>query len=391
VAHRFYCDNREDLFALVLTEDWFVWLASDEVTPSDRLEWTGSELSGTNRIVEVPTNILAFGSTKRITMPQFYMITNRNPTVHGLGSEHADLTYYTADDPAALTSFDNWTKVSFDRFRKLIVGAANAFPLITDPNRQEEQKHVTLFIHGYNNSWADATNNYQKIHRALYASPSGLGMIVLFSWPSLGSPTGYLPDREQAQNSAGDLADVLSELYDWLLIKQEDATENEKKACRAKMSVIAHSMGNYVLQEGMTIAWERKNKPLLVSLINQLLMVAADVDNDLFKDGDNVGETDGEGIANLTYRISALYSPRDPVLGASAGLKHFGKRRLGRSGLDRGYPIPDNVWDLDCSNLFIAGTTSSQVHSAYFDSPNVHQKMRLILRGIDRTLVAPLV
>jgi hypothetical protein len=67
---------------------------------------------------------------------------------------------------------------------------------------------------------------------------------------------------------------------------------------------------------------------------------------------------DGNAIANLTYRITALYIGRDSVLGASAGLKHFGIRRLGRSGLSNRLPLAeassptDNVWDIDCSSFF---------------------------------------
>jgi len=318
-------------------------------------------------------------------MTQFFMITNRDLTDEGLGSDRAELSYFTSDGDD-LGNFGNWTNVTFDRFKKLIIGAANSFPLITDPGRQEEQKHLTIFIHGYNNSWSDATRIYRSLHDQLYANSTGLGVIVLFNWPSLGAPTGYLADREHARACADDFADVLSNVYDWLLIKQKDAVEDEKKACRAKISIIAHSMGNYVLQEAMYVAWVRKNKPLLVSLVNQLLMVAADVDNDLFKTGETVGDSNGEGIANLTYRVSALFSPRDPVLGISAGLKHFGKRRLGRSGLDRDFPIPDNVWDLNCTDLFLPDTPSTQVHSAYFASPKILDKMRLILQGIDRTL-----
>jgi hypothetical protein len=81
----------------------------------------------------------------------------------------------------------------------------------------------------------------------------------------------------------------------------------------------------------MNAVWTRKNRPLLVSLLQEVLMVAADVDNDLFRNGENVTHGDGEGLSNLSYRITALYTGRDNVLGASAGLKHFGKRRLGRS------------------------------------------------------------
>ena len=57
-------------------------------------------------------------------------------------------------------------------------------------------------------------------------------------------------------------------------------------------------------------------------------MVAADVDNDLFQN-DRPQEDDGSLMSNLCYRIGALYTGLDEVLGASAGLKHFGKRRLG--------------------------------------------------------------
>jgi len=149
----------------------------------------------------------------------------------------------------------------------------------------------------------------------------------------------------------------LSALFDWLVAKQQATIDNSAKACKAKVSLIAHSMGNYVVQKTMAAAWTRKNQPLLVSLINQLVMVAADVDSDLFDEGapDN---NDGNAIANFTYRITALYSGRDSVLGASAGLKHFGMRRLGRSGLPNYPPLADassptdNVWDVDCSSFF---------------------------------------
>ena len=70
-------------------------------------------------------------------------------------------------------------------------------------------------------------------------------------------------------------------------------------------------------------------------------MVAADVDNSLFDMGapDN---NDGSATANLTYRITALYRGRDGVLGASAGLKHFGIRRLDALALRIGrlYRLP---------------------------------------------------
>jgi hypothetical protein len=132
----------------------------------------------------------------------------------------------------------------------------------------------------------------------------------------------------------------------------------------------------------MQYTWTRNNQPLLVSLVNQLLMVGADVDNDLFNDSEGTDTSDGAAIANLTYRVSALYTGRDGVLGLSAGFKHFGKRRLGRSGLDKSKPVPDNVWDVDCTTLL--PPKEQKVHSLYFTAPKTIELMWNILRGMDR-------
>jgi hypothetical protein len=125
-----------------------------------------------------------------------------------------------------------------------------------------------------------------------------------------------------------------------------------------------------------------------MSLMSQLLMVAADVDNDLFRTGETVSHGDGGGIANLTYRVTALDTGRDSVLGASSGLKHFGKRRLGRSGLDLTYAIPDNVWEVDGSKLIDSKLNGINVHGAYFtQQAKCYDLMRAALRGIDRSVL----
>ena len=42
---------------------------------------------------------------------------------------------------------------------------------------------------------------------------------------------------------------MLSALFDWLTEKQQQTIINPAKACKAKVSLIAHSMGNYVVQK----------------------------------------------------------------------------------------------------------------------------------------------
>ncbi len=319
---------------------------------------------------------------------KYWMISNRNETRRVrlrqrgrdvLGGRMADLSYWVSNG-GALHKLESWEKSSEREFHKALREQADEFPLILDPAHHEKQKHVTLFVHGYNVDWADAARRYAQVCKDIFKPSEGLGICVLFTWPSNGLVSGYLPDRKDARRSGDQLAEVLNALYDHLVKKQLET--NEERRCRAKTSIIAHSMGNYVLQHAMQHCWTRNNQPLLVSLINQLVMVGADVDNDLFSAGESIDGSDGDAIANLTYRVTSLFTGRDPILGVSAGMKHFGKRRLGRSGLDQTKPIPDNVWDVDCSSLIAAN--ANNIHSAYFEQPKVVTLMRELLRGVDR-------
>ena len=307
----------------------------------------------------------------------------------GFGTDLDDLTYWTLRAPGLPTGdLSSWDSRTLDEFKQLLIKTADAFPSPFGL-APEHQKHVCLFIHGYNTTWTGAMQTYDNVATTLFDGPDSLGELISFDWPSKGALLGYLPDRATARKTGDDLTDVLSELYDWLLIKEQQTAQNTANACRAKTSVIAHSMGNYALEYAMEQVWTRKNRPLLVSLMAEVLMVAADVDNDLFRAGDTVTHGDGEGLDNLSYRITALYTGRDNVLGASAGLKHFGKRRLGRSGLDRTCPIPDNVWDIDCSKILDPNVDGIHIHSEYFNPAErgCYQLMRHILQGVDRSVL----
>jgi esterase/lipase superfamily enzyme len=315
----------------------------------------------------------------------YWMISNR-AIKNGQPSGERGPTKFFIAHAAPLDDFQNWHEVPAGDFKLLLLAALEDFPALSHGDH-ERQNHVTFFIHGYNNGWQDAARRYQRLTEQLYSGDESLGICLSFDWPSLGSVLDYLPDREHARACATDLAEIFSQLYDWLLGKQTAAINDPSNACRAKVSVMAHSMGNYLLQKALASVWTRKNQPLLVSLINQLVMIAADVDNDLFElHHDDSG--DGAAMANLSYRITALFSGRDAVLGASAGLKHFGSRRLGRSGLAFDPPTQfDNVWAIDCSHLFPAKLGGLSVHSEYFENAGTLELLRQILIGTDRNFL----
>ena len=79
--------------------------------------------------------------------------------------------------------------------------------------------------------------------------------------------------------------------------------------------MVAHSMGNYVLQKAMSAAWTRKNQPLLVSLINQLVMVAAiEAVAEAFALADRAGVTMHDGPAAQPWDGAASYWEPPPEL-----------------------------------------------------------------------------
>jgi|KBSSwiStaDraftv2_1062776.scaffolds.fasta_scaffold251264_2 hypothetical protein len=53
-------------------------------------------------------------------------------------------------------------------------------------------------------------------------------------------------------------------------IWQQATIKNPADACKAKVSLIAHSMGNYMTQKAMAATRTRKNQPLLVTLITSI-------------------------------------------------------------------------------------------------------------------------
>jgi len=323
-----------------------------------------------------------------------WLITNRTIQEDGeFGTDMGDLTYWALRDGGSAMAAKDWLPLSADDFRdKLVNVVQETFPpVVVDgiSTPSESQKHVCLFVHGYNNPWHDVMKRYEKVATTLFDGPDGLGELVTFDWPSKGNLLAYLSDRSEARKTADDLTNVLSEMYDWLLAMQKLATKDPGNACKARTSIIAHSMGNYALEYAMNQLWTRKNRPLLVSMLQEVIMVAADVDNDLFRNGEQVSHGDGEGLSNMSYRITALYTGRDDVLGGSAGLKHFGKRRLGRSGLDRTCPVPDNVWDVDCTTI-LPKVNGISTHGVYFDpgpDNKVYPLMREILQGKDRSIL----
>jgi esterase/lipase superfamily enzyme len=128
--------------------------------------------------------------------------------------------------------------------------------------RPPSQREVFIFVHGYNNNFAEGLfRNAQIVHDYHITS-----LPVYFSWASAAALSGYLFDRDSALVARNGLAETIE------TAAQSDATG---------IVIVGHSMGTYVVMEALrTLALQGKSR--LFSRIKGVMLAAPDIDPDVF-------------------------------------------------------------------------------------------------------------
>lgn len=221
----------------------------------------------------------------------------------------ADLT---KDTVGAITSIQNISKGNF---------AANAIADLSSPGR-----NLLVFIHGFDNSFEDAITR-AAFNQQWIADPkksAGETTVVTFSWPSLGkliSPPlpwdDYFHDQTAAGQSGAHLMNFFAQLQSII---------NDARKSGSRCFLLAHSMGNWVLQAGVESWFSHGMAPL--SLFDSAFLAAADERYDTFGIP-FPGRL--SGLKQLSKKICILYSREDEVLDASK-LINLGAQRLGHGG-----------------------------------------------------------
>ncbi len=124
------------------------------------------------------------------------------------------------------------------------------------------KRRVMVFIHGFNNRFEDAVYRFAQI-----VHDSGAETVpVLFTWPSQGSLFGYGYDRESANYSRHALENLLQALA--------------KDPAVGEVSILAHSMGNWVTLEALR-QMSIRNRQIPPKIAN-VMLASPDVDIDVF-------------------------------------------------------------------------------------------------------------
>ncbi len=157
--------------------------------------------------------------------------------------------------------------------------------------KKNQDGNVLVFVHGYNTNYQEAVFRMAQ----LKADRSYDETTVLFAWPSFGTLTGYLADRESSTYSRDYLEQVLNEIARIPKVKS--------------INLVAHSMGNWLAVETLRQAKLRAKSPFLDKLGNVVLL-SPDIDVDVF-----VSQLDV--IGKLKRPIIVALSKNDLALAAS--------------------------------------------------------------------------
>jgi esterase/lipase superfamily enzyme len=164
------------------------------------------------------------------------------------------------------------------------------------------EKEALVFVHGFNNRFEDAVYRFAQI---LHDSGAGADVApILFTWPSAGNVFAYEYDRDSANYSRDALEKLLRYLQDDPDIKT--------------ISVLAHSMGNWVTLEALRQMAIRDGR--VAPKVKVVLLADADVDVGIAR----------EQIATLGPdhpHIVLFVSENDRALAASQAI--WGAPRLG--------------------------------------------------------------
>ncbi|UXN02875.1 MULTISPECIES: alpha/beta hydrolase [unclassified Bartonella] len=130
-------------------------------------------------------------------------------------------------------------------------------------NLPQKNKEILVFIHGYNNNFAESTFRAAQIAYDYQLN----AVTVHYAWPSGGALGLYVFDRDSADYARDGLVELLQ------LVSETNAKQ---------VSVVAHSMGNYVTMEALrTLALKKQRGP--INRISNLLLAAPDIDVDVFQ------------------------------------------------------------------------------------------------------------
>ena len=267
-----------------------------------------------------------------------FFATDRAPVSGGdyFGSERGDLSFGVANvsippghlmgrhEEPSLYKFE-WSP---DEHKHIKLHSVNTLKSgeftqrLIDAVEQSPEGKVMIFVHGYNVDFKESARVVAQFAKDLKFR----GPVILFSWPSRGSLTGYSVDSTNAEWASSHFLKLLNAMLDKIPAKD--------------IYLIAHSMGNRIVGSAVTaLASDRPAEDL--GKIRELIMIAPDIDADVFR------KNMAPRLARTGIHITLYASSNDRALMASKAFN--GYPRAGEAG--EGLVIVDGVETIDASSI----------------------------------------
>lgn len=244
-------------------------------------------------------------------------------------------------------------------------------------------RDTLIFIHGFNVTFLEALDAGARLANEI---PQDINVVV-FSWPSDGTMVPYMSyysDRDDARASGPALARAYLKLFDFIrelreaeiaaMIAAGRTDLNDTALCQRCLHVLAHSMGNYVLRHGIQ-AINAKNPRKLVRMFDQVILAAADEDDDTFELDDKL-----RILPTLARRITVYHNRNDRALIISDRTKS-NPDRLGSEGPRMLDMLPKKVIIVDCSRIAPLADVTSQ-HSYYINNQSIAADITSVLGDV---------
>lgn len=154
------------------------------------------------------------------------------------------------------------------------------------------QNEAVVFVHGFNTAFIEGVYRTAQLDYDLNLP----GVMLHYSWPSLGAPLAYAHDRDSALFARDGLIDMLHQV---------------RAAGPRRIILIAHSMGSHLLMETLR-QMALTNDPSMTA-IGGVILISPDLDVQLFRQQVRV-------IGRLPDPFLIVTSQRDRILTLSASL-----------------------------------------------------------------------
>jgi esterase/lipase superfamily enzyme len=226
-------------------------------------------------------------------------------------------------------------------------------------------KQLLFFIHGFSNlPEPDIFPRVIKLQEYFDSKEKDLIEVVPLIWPcdnDFGIVKDYWDDQKSADKSAFSFSRVLQLFMAW----RDEAPDDDP--CLKRINMLAHSMGNRVLRETLSV-WNKYDLANGVPLLfRNTILMAADIVNESLEENE-----EGRLISQSSRNVSVYYASDDLALRSSkiSNLKNqVASRRLGHTGPEDMSKTQSNVYAIDCDN-FNNRYNPPTGHSYFLDDNN---------------------